>query len=314
MPLTHFAPSSDAPMIQRQYQTNSCTLVLETQLAPASLSEFSLSYPFQTLLELANTSLRGDGHLARDLVTVADRYLQAYLRGEPQGMFSSAVAIRPLDFLSHRLTVRDGDSIKQADLTMTDLYDLTEVLADFQQDFPQIVEWIPKPARAQGLKSPAAIAALFVGAVGVTVGVSVWNNRSQFVPAAQDPQVTITALRSAEPVPESAAEQELADTAGGERAPMASAPAAKDPSQQLRQRLLDAWRTPASVTSELVYEVTVDPQGQILSAVPQDDVAQQAQLLTPFAAAPRIAPADVPAGTQVFTVRFGELNRVVVEP
>jgi len=68
------------------------------------------------------------------------------------------------------------------------------------------------------------------------------------------------------------------------------------------------------VTSELVYRVTVDPQGQILSAIPQDDLAREAQLLTPFAAAPNREPETVPPGSLVFTVRFGELNRVVVEP
>jgi len=296
-------------MPQRQYQSTTCTLLLETQLAPATETEFSLQYPFRTLVTLAKTSLQGDGHLARDLVSVTDRYLQAYLRGEPQGMFSSTVAIRPLDFLSHRLTIREGDSIKQADLTMTELYDLTEVLADVQQDFPEIVDWTPKPVRPQGLKSPTAIAALFVGAIGVTVGVSVWNNRSQF--AARDPQDP-PALQSAAPA---AGKQPLTDApAQSESLPAARQSAAETPGEQLRQRLLDAWRTPASVTSELVYRVTVDPQGQILSAIPQDDLAREAQLLTPFAAAPNREPETVPPGSLVFTVRFGELNRVVVEP
>lgn len=277
-------------MICREYQYSTCTLRLETQLAPAGQTQFSLSYPFRTLVQLSRASLEGDGHLARDLVTVLDRYLQAYLRGDPQGMFSSTVAIRPLDFLTHRLTIREGDGIKQVDLTMTELYDLMEVLADFRQEYPQISEWTPKPTRGAGVKSPAAIAAVVVGAVGITVGVSVWNQRPQRV-AQEAPEVTLEAPAAS-----------------------LSRSATPDAAEQLRQRLLDAWRTPPGMDRELVYQVLLDPQGQILSAVPQDETAAEARLLTPFAAAPTQEPEPIPTGSQRFTVRLGELNRVVVDP
>ncbi|MEN9206032.1 MAG: DUF4335 domain-containing protein [Thermostichales cyanobacterium SZTDM-1c_bins_54] len=271
-------------MTARHYQHQTCALHLESQLAPAGQTQFSLSYPFQTVVQLSKASLQGDGHLARDLVTVLDRYLQAYLRGEPQGMFSSTVAIRPVDFLTQRLTIREGEGIKQVDLTMTELYDLAEVLADFREEYPQIVEWAPKPARTLKVKAPAAIAAVVVGAIGI--GVGVWNQQR----LAQNPQETQTAETTTVEVP-----------------------AAPDDPEQLRQRLLAAWRTPTDLPQELVYQVLLDPQGQILSAVPQDQTSAQSQLLTPFAAAPNQEPETIPEGSQRFTVRLGELNRVVVE-
>ncbi|GAB4214710.1 MAG: hypothetical protein OHK0012_13310 [Synechococcales cyanobacterium] len=312
-------------MSVREYPHQSCTLRLEGKDSPqeASGAEFSLRQPFKTVLHVAQTSLQGDGRLAQDLVSVLERYLKAYLRGEPQGMFSSTVAIRPLDFLNHRLTIREGDVIKQADITMTQLYDLTEVLADFAQDFPQIATWQPTAPKPVGLKSPATLAALFIGSISLTAGVTFWNNREKFQTANRDPEVTLTQGMSEDTTRPATLESAPAPTtpSAPESAPDAAslapaAPAARtEPSadEQLRLRLVDAWRTPASISTELVYRVTVDTQGVILSAEPQDEAATEARPLTPFSAADTQAPDPLPEGSLTFTVRLGELNRVVVE-
>jgi hypothetical protein len=122
--------------------------------------------------------IQGDQSILLDLVQVLHRYLEFELRGQPQGTFSGTVAIRPLDFIFHRLTVRQGEGIIQADLGMTQLYDLLEVLEDTAAELPQLAQLKAIKPRSSNL-SPAPIAALVVGGIGLAAAVAFLGGRGE---------------------------------------------------------------------------------------------------------------------------------------
>lgn len=164
--------------ISQSYEHTSVALHLQGEAqtpSSTSLSPEMISRGLQFRLEIKQAEtlkiIQGDQSILLDLVQVLRRYLEFELRGQPQGTFSGTVAIRPLDFIFHRLTVRQGEGITQADLAMTQLYDLLEVLEDTAADLPQLAQLKAIKPRSSNL-SPASIAALVVGGIGLAAGVA----------------------------------------------------------------------------------------------------------------------------------------------
>ncbi|MEM6447863.1 MAG: DUF4335 domain-containing protein [Cyanobacteria bacterium P01_D01_bin.123] len=161
--------------ISRIYQQSTCTLTVTGQTTqPEDLSAISGNLNCQ--LDLKDTrgshQLTGDLALLQDLAAVLERYAQSLLSGQPQGTFSGTVAIRPLAYVIHRMTVRQGTGIGQADLSASQLFDLTEALAELRATVPHLNDLKltqPKSWYAQ----PTGIAALLVGGVGVAAAIAV---------------------------------------------------------------------------------------------------------------------------------------------
>lgn len=118
------------------------------------------------------TEFKGDHTLLRDLVAVLERYLALNLSAQYQGTFSGTVAIRPLDFMFHRLTVRQGEGIAQLDLSMTQLYDLVEALEEIADAMPQLPVLKASPKRS-GSNWGVGIAALVVGGIGIATAITI---------------------------------------------------------------------------------------------------------------------------------------------
>jgi len=142
-------------------------------------------------------TLQGDSVWLKNLITVIDRYVGSQLSGTPKGTFSGTAAIRPLDFISHRLTVRQGeDRIAQVDLSMTQLYDLLENLSQAAEDLPQLDKLATPPTPAW-YRQPTAIAALLAGGIVLAAGVGLWVSRRDPPPPPSPPQEQLTAPEAA---------------------------------------------------------------------------------------------------------------------
>ncbi|MEO1133160.1 MAG: DUF4335 domain-containing protein, partial [Cyanobacteria bacterium J06639_1] len=160
--------------ISRAFQQSTCTLTVEGHAAqPNDWS--TLSGNLRCSLDLPGSKpkqLEGDLSLLQDLSAVLERYARSLLSGQPQGTFSGTVAIRPLAYVTHRMTVRQGSGIGQADLSATQLYDLTEALAELRESLPQLADLtLPRPK--SWYAQPTGIAALVVGGVGVAAAIAV---------------------------------------------------------------------------------------------------------------------------------------------
>ncbi|NJK64737.1 MAG: DUF4335 domain-containing protein [Synechococcaceae cyanobacterium SM2_3_1] len=171
--------------ISQSYEHTSVALHLQGEAqtpSSTSLTPEMISRGLQFRLEIKQAEtlklVQGDQSILLDLVQVLRRYLEFELRGQPQGTFSGTVAIRPLDFIFHRLTVRQGEGITQADLAMTQLYDLLEVLEDTSADLPQLAHLKTIKPRSSNL-SPAPIAALVVGGIGLAAAVAFLGGRGE---------------------------------------------------------------------------------------------------------------------------------------
>ncbi|MEN9226913.1 MAG: DUF4335 domain-containing protein [Thermostichus sp. HHBFW_bins_43] len=263
-------------------------------------------------------TLYGDHVWLNDLITVIDRYVGSQLSGEPKGTFSGTVAIRPLDFIFHRLTVRQGeDRIAQVDLSMTQLYDLLETLSQVADDIPQLSSLKTQAVRAW-YRQPTGIAALLVGGIAVVAGVGVLATRtpeSQEQTASNAVQEQLTTPASPEaPPPLAATPPDSAQTAGQEAG--ASRPLSAeddgDPLSRLRDTLANQWQSPPDLQESLVYQVTVDATGSLLAAQPENELAQERLAETPLADLPELPPDPLPTGAQRFRVRFAPDNQLEV--
>ncbi len=244
-------------------------------------------------------TLQGDNIWLNDLITVIERYVGSQLSGEPKGTFSGTVAIRPLDFIFHRLTVRQGeDRIAQVDLSMTQLYDLLESLSQVADDMPQLGSLRTQVARAW-YRQPTGIAALLVGGIAVVAGVGVLASRTPRDPTASNSvQEQLTTPASPEqPQPLAATPLEPAQTAGREAFPT-SAEADRDPLSRLRDTLAEQWQSPPDLQESLVYRVTLDATGSLLAAQPENELAQERLAETPFADLPELPPDPLPPGAE----------------
>jgi len=242
-------------------------------------------------------TLQGDSTWLKDLITVIDRYVGSQLRGTPKGTFSGTVAIRPLDFIFHRLTVRQGENqIAQVDLSMTQLYDLLENLSQVADDLPQLGS-LATPVTRAWYRQPAGIAALLVGGIALVAGVGLWASRT---PEDRDP----TASNSAQ-------EQLTAPEQSGKT--VGSPPSlAEDPLLRLRDTLAEQWQSSPDLQESLVYRVTVDETGSLLAAEPENELARERRAETPLANLPEVAPDPLPTGAKQFRVSLGPENRVEV--
>ncbi|MEN9222738.1 MAG: DUF4335 domain-containing protein [Thermostichus sp. BF3_bins_97] len=271
-------------------------------------------------------TLHGDHVWLNDLITVIDRYVGSQLSGEPKGTFSGTVAIRPLDFIFHRLTVRQGeDRIAQVDLSMTQLYDLLETLSQVAADIPQLSSLRTQAVRAW-YRQPTGIAALLVGGIAVVAGVGVLATRtpeSQEQTASNSIQEQLTTPASPEaPPPLAATPPDSAQTAGQEaeasrtlsaETESASSPQGEqDPLSRLRDTLANQWQSPPDLQESLVYQVTVDATGSLLAAEPDNELAQERLAETPLADLPELPPDPLPTGAQRFRVRFAPDNQLEV--
>ncbi len=228
-------------------------------------------------------TLRGDSVWLKDLITVIDRYVGFQLSGTPKGAFSGTVAIRPLDFIFHRLTVRQGeDRIAQVDLSMTQLYDLLENLSQAAEDLPQLDKLATPPAPAW-YRQPPVIAALLAGGIALVAGVGLWLSRRDPSPPPSSQQGQLT-------VPE----------------------ASGDPQRRLESTLAQQWQSPPGLQERLVYRVTVDGTGSPLAAEPENALARERRATTPFANLPEVAPDPLPRGARQFRVSLGPANQVEV--
>ncbi|MGF1574444.1 MAG: DUF4335 domain-containing protein [Cyanophyceae cyanobacterium] len=257
-------------------------------------------------------TIRGDQDLLKDLVAVMRRYLSFHLSAQPQGTFSGTVAIRPLDFIFHRLTVRQGDGIAQIDLSMTQIYDLVEGLEDIADDMPQLNTLKSAPKRsATGSPWGVGIAALVVGGVGVAAALTVLggiesrrSNEEEFLPPTTAVQRSVAESSSADTAgvdnaePESALSQspQVAELDPADPDPVGTSEIAALPAPQaesivelseagrvLLETLRQEWEAPEDFTIPLSYVVTVNGEGSLLAVSPVDELSEQGQAETPLA-------------------------------
>ncbi len=257
-------------------------------------------------------TIRGDQDLLKDLVAVMRRYLSFHLSAQPQGTFSGTVAIRPLDFIFHRLTVRQGDGIAQIDLSMTQIYDLVEGLEDIADDMPQLNTLKSAPKRsATGSPWGVGIAALVVGGVGVAAALTVLggiesrrSNEEEFLPPTTAVQRSVAESSSADTAgvdnaePESALSQspQVAELDPADPDPVGTSEIAALPAPQaesivelseaglvLLETLRQEWEAPEDFTIPLSYVVTVDGEGSLLAVTPVDELSEEGQAETPLA-------------------------------
>lgn len=335
--------------ISQAFQQSTCTLTVSGQAAqPNDWS--TLSGNLHCLLDLPGgkpKQLEGDLSLLQDLSAVLERYARSLLSGQPQGTFSGTVAIRPLAYVTHRMTVRQGNGIGQADLSATQLYDLTEALAELRGTLPQLADLKltrPKSWYAQ----PTGIAAMVVGGVGVAAAIAVLalgggeaNLRQEATTELSDANIALNeetapasppnarrgALPEGEPGDEVAAPSALATAP----LPESAAPPAPevdivaesdgqsartqggDRLATLLQEWEAAWEAPADLNAAISYTVVVQSDGDIASALPLDEAAASGKDTTPFAEVPTTSPAELPADAQIVTVTFNPDSTVSVE-
>lgn len=199
-----------ATTVSQQYEHPTVKLKIEGQSSGDSSSDLSTierDLTLELVIRRQNTTqvIQGDQQLLLDLTRVLERYLSYQLQAQPQGTFTGSVAIRPLDFIFHRLTVRQGEGIAQVDLSMTQLYDLLEAVEAAKQALPPLETLKqPSPTPSAWFAQPSAIAALLVAGVGVMAATTVLTSRA--------PETESTSLSSSNEAQITALEQE----AGGE--------------------------------------------------------------------------------------------------
>jgi hypothetical protein len=306
-------------LVSHTYQQPTSTLTVRGEApADSNSSDSSATPPLQAIqrsfecqLEIRQgetvKTLHGDNVWLNDLITVIDRYVGSHLSGEPKGTFSGTVAIRPLDFIFHRLTVRQGeDRIAQVDLSMTQLYDLLENLSQVADDIPQLAN-LGTPVTRAWYRQPTGIAALLVGGIAVVAGVGIWASRTPRDPAVSpSPQERLTTpALTGQSQPLATSPQESDPTAGREAA-------GADPLSRLRDILAEQWQSPPDWPESLVYRVTVDRTGSLLAAEPENELARERRAETPFADLPELPPDPLPTGAQQFRVSLEPGNQVEV--
>ena len=169
--------------LSRQYDHPTVKLQIEGESSSSSPDsatiDRAITLQLQVLQGETTHLIRGDHRLLLDLARVLERYLGYQLQAQPQGTFTGDVAIRPLDFLYHRLTARQGEGIVQVDLPMTQLYDLLEAVEEAKQSLPPL-ETLQKPtAKPSWYTQPPAIAALLIAGVGLVAAATVLSPRTQ---------------------------------------------------------------------------------------------------------------------------------------
>ncbi len=294
--------------VSQDYSHSSVTLKVEGEAVAKSNTEPTLATITQSLfssldIRQAQTTktITADQIILKDLSTVLNRYLTFVLTHQSQGTFSGTVAIRPLDFVTHRLTVRQGEGIAQVDLTTTQLFDLAEVIEDMAADLPQLESIKTKQPR-QWYAQPTGIAALLVGGIGVAAAIALSLNPSNIAEnlaeentsslvsptspesAGDDPDAEPQAALPAPAVPETDATdlaQETLDASDQARS-QSDETTAITALSDLETLLNTNWTTPADLNTALTYRVFLSPDGEIIAVDPQDEISLNRLVDTPL--------------------------------
>lgn len=329
--------------ITRTYQQSTCTLTVSGQTTQPD-DPSAIAGNLNCQLDLNSTKgeqhIAGDLSLLQDLTSVLERYARSLLGGQPQGTFSGTVAIRPLAHVTHRMTVRQGNGIGQADLSVTQLYDLTEALAELRASVPHLADLKLAPPPSWYVK-PQGIAALVVGGVGVAAAIAVLatsggetlvrqpedsasSSESEIALSEGAVPITPNARRGALPEGDVSASQTEDEPPEIENALPVSSAAVESPEspenispsdrlESLRQEWDAAWSAPEDLDTAWAYTVVIEPDGKIASALPVDEAASTGKASTPFAEVPTTSPATLPAEAQVVTVTFASDGVSVTE-
>ncbi len=157
--------------ISKDYAHTTCCISVQGEtLTPDAISELTSPINCTIQLDVSGSphTFEGDGETLHDLVATIERYLKYLLSSQPQGTFSGSVAIRPLDAVRHRITLKQGTGIGQADLTTTQLYDLAESLGEIGESIPHLARLKTPAKTVSWYRRPAAsVAALALVGVGV---------------------------------------------------------------------------------------------------------------------------------------------------
>ncbi len=289
--------------------------------------------------ETKTITVTSDLNQLQNLVTVVERYLEFLLRNERQGVFSESAAIRPLDFVAQRLTLRQGEGIAQVDLNLTQLYDLAEVLQDLQDQVPDLAQRRLVVVRPW-YKQPSGIAAIFVGAVSIAAAIAAIVTPGDSLQVAQteangravdaltgevieaDPNTELEPI--AAPVPPAASQATVA-TSESTAVDNAAADIATDTTDtdatavdSSAARLAElpdiapTWDVPAAIDQPLVYILGLNAAGDLIEVNANDDVAATYQDQLPLPAL-AVAPEDM-AVVQRFRLEFEPDGTVTVLP
>ena len=338
--------------VSKTYPQSTCTISVEGKsLTPEAIARLTPPVNCTIQFDWGNSTqqFEGDGEVLHDLVTTIDRYLAYMLSSQSQGTFSGSVAIRPLDAVRHRITLRQGQGIGQVDLTISQLYDLAESLGEIKQAIPHLDRLKTPPQSIAWYRRPVTgVAALVALGVGIATASLVLTRPSTQEVGVSEFRVEPDAAQVAEAPSEPTAEGEMSqrsvettDNQGVDDRLAASAPPSASDSRSsltdlperqdglvpedlaalspqatpdfdssmladLESSLGSDWQSPPSLTEPLSYDLTVAPDGSILSAVPATEQAKDLQPQTPLADLPT-SPAA--AGTLV-RVTLGPENDV----
>ncbi|WP_017325309.1 DUF4335 domain-containing protein [Synechococcus sp. PCC 7336] len=293
--------------ITQNYAHTTCTLSVRGQTEqPDRLSGLVAPVNCELVVQLGETSktFSGDIELLKDLVSTIEHYLASLLRTEPQGTFSGSVAIRPLDAVRHRITLRQGEGIGQVDLSMTQLYDLAESLGEIKEAIPHLDRLKTPPPTVAWYRQTASIAAIGIAAIGIAVGALVLSGRE--VTESQTASVREASEQllelpdrnaaTAPTVPESRdrsqSRPESEAVAANGLARQANQSEVSTIATRLQEQLEAEWQSPQDLTEPLVYRVTVDADGNIVAATPEGEVAGDRQAETPLAEFETFTPAE----------------------
>ncbi len=292
--------------VSKHYNQDSVSLNVEGEALVKSGTTAELTEITQALTSTltirqdpSTHDIAGDPAILKDLSTVLDRYLGFILTGQSQGTFSGTVALRPLDFAYHRLTVRQGEGIAQVDLATTELYDLAEVIADMTDDLPQLTE-IKTKRPPSWYSQPTGVAAILVGGIGVAAAVialggtlSTRDTEETVAVVSTPAQVDQLSAPGAPPNPdedtadtdEQASQRSSAATVGEAESLAANSVDTLDEDSlaaQLQGSLTQDWTAPDDLDVALAYSVAVDAAGEVVSVDPVDPISEERQAETPL--------------------------------
>lgn len=276
--------------------------------------------------ETKTITVTSDLNQLQNLVSVVERYLEFLLRNERQGVFSESAAIRPLDFVAQRLTLRQGEGIAQVDLNLTQLYDLAEVLQDLQEQVPDLAQRrlvIVRP----WYKQPSGLAAIFVGSVSVAAAIAAIVNPGTGLQVAQTEGSgrAVDALtgevieeQPAEPLLETnpAAPAPPASLENGMAADSTATGSAATDSEAARVNTLPdispSWDVPEDLDQPLVYILGLNAAGELIEVSASDDLAAAYQDQIPL---PELvlAPEDTDVA-QRLSLEFAPTGEITVLP
>ncbi|MEO0354828.1 MAG: DUF4335 domain-containing protein [Cyanobacteria bacterium P01_A01_bin.3] len=287
--------------ITKDFSHTTCRISVEGKtVTPDRIAE--LTAPVNCTIQLdasgGSHTFEGDGETLSDLVTTINRYLNYLLSSQSQGTFSGSVAIRPLDAVRHRITLKQVNGVGQADLTTTQLYDLAESLGEIDDAIPQLARLKTRPKAVAWYRRPAAsVAALAVVGVGVVATSLVLTRPATEELGESEFRVDESISQLAEPPEQPPA---AAPDDGVEAEAPAEAPSSNAPTQESSNAV-------ASDTG-ILSGVEADPDTAIPSEIASGDINSDVEVSNQVAAveesddtarsltSPDLAPVDLEGG------------------